>query len=249
MPSEFEEQLLGTYIEHEEYEEDPGTGYRWLNPWAVASVVFGLLSILTVLGWKLGLIPLVGISLGLLALWQIRRAGEEMLGFRVAIVGIALSVVMWSAGYGRLIYLYYNEAPPGYRFVTYDELHSDPAKPNEPIPKLAYELVETRVFLKGYMYPGRQQTGITEFLLSRDNGVCSYCNPNPDPTDLVQVTLTEGLTANFTTRLIAIGGEFSIIGEESEEGEEDKDTVEEAERKKKEHYGGVLYHVKADVLR
>ena len=31
MPSEFEEQLLGTYVEHEEYEEDPGTDYRWLN--------------------------------------------------------------------------------------------------------------------------------------------------------------------------------------------------------------------------
>ena len=81
MPSEFEDELLGTYIEHEEYEEDPGTGYRWLNPWAVASVVFGLLSLLTMLGWILVLVPLVGITLGIVALSQIGRAGQEMLGY------------------------------------------------------------------------------------------------------------------------------------------------------------------------
>ena len=209
MPSEFEDELLGTYIEHREYEEDLGTGYRWLNPWAVASVVFGLLSISTVLGWKLVLIPLVGISLGVLALRQIIRAGEEMLGFRVAVAGIALSVVMWGAGYGRLIYVYRTQAPPGYRPISYDDLHTDPAKPDGQIPKLAFDLVESRVFIKGYMYPGRQQTGITEFLLCRDNGVCPYCKPNPDPTDLVQVKLASGMEANFTTHLAPNG--FSAV--------------------------------------
>ena len=250
MPSEFEDQLLGTYIEREEYEEDPGTDYRWLNPWAVASVVFGLLSILTVLGWKLALIPLVGIFLGVLALWQISRAGEEMLGFRVAVAGIALSVVIWGAGYGRLFYVYRTQAPPGYRLVSYDDLHADPATPDEPIPPLAFELDESRVFIRGYMYPGRQQTGITEFLLCRDNGVCSYCTPDPNPTDLVQVKLENGLEANFTTHLISVGGEFSVITEDSEESEEEKEeTVEEAEKREKERYGGVFYHVKADILR
>ena len=249
MPSEFEEELLGTYIEHEEYEEDPGTGYRWLNPWAVASVVFGLLSLLTVLGWILVLVPLVGIGLGILALRQIGRAGEEMLGYRVAVAGIALSVVMWGVGHGRLIYVYRTQAPPGYRVVSYEELEADPANPDEPIPQAALDLVDTRVFLKGYMYPGRQQAGITAFLLSRDNGVCSYCNPEPSPTDLVQVKLVGGLEANYTTHLISLGGKFSVVTEDSEEEVEEGETVEEAEKRKKEKFGGVFYHLEADFIR
>ena len=100
------------------------------------------------------------------------------------------------------------------------------------------------------MYPGRQQTGITEFLLCRDNGVCPYCKPNPDPTDLVQVKLATGMEANFTTHLVGVGGEFSVITADSKVGEEEmEETVEEVEKRKKEQYGGVFYHVKADVLR
>jgi len=249
MPSEFEDELLGTYIEHEEYEEDPGTGYRWLNPWAVASVVFGLLSLLTMLGWILVLVPLVGIALGLLAIRQIGRAGEEMLGYRVAVAGIALSVVMWGVGHGRLIYVYRTQAPPGYQVVSYEELQADPDNSDEPIPKLAFDLVGTRIFIKGYMYPGRQQTGITAFLLSRDNGVCSYCNPKPEPTDLVQVKLVDGLKANFTTHMVSVGGEFSVVTEDSEDELEEGETVEEAEKRKKEEHGGVFYHLKADFIR
>ena len=249
MPSEFEEELLGTYIEHEEYEEDPGTGYRWLNPWAVASVVFGLLSLLTVLGWILVLVPLVGIGLGILALRQIGRAGEEMLGYRVAVAGIVLSLVMWGAGHGRLIYVYRTQAPPGYRAVLYEELEADPAHPDEPIPKAAFDLVDSRIFLKGYMYPGRQQAGITAFLLSRDNGVCSYCNPEPEPTDLVQVKLLNGLEANFTTHLIGVGGKFSMVADDSEDEPKEGETVEEAEKRKKEKFGGVFYHLEADFIR
>ena len=100
------------------------------------------------------------------------------------------------------------------------------------------------------MYPGRQQTGITEFLLCRDNGVCAYCKPNADPTDLVQVKLTNGLEANYTTHLVSVGGEFTVITKDSKDGEEEQEeTVEEAEKREKEKYGGVFYHIKADVLR
>ena len=249
MPSEFEEELLGTYIEHEEYEEDSGTGYRWLNPWAVASVFFGLLSLLTMLGWTLFPIPLVGIGLGALALWQIKRAGEEMLGYRVAVAGIALSVVMWGVGFGWLYYQYRTQAPPGYRAVSYEELKADPANSDEPIPQAALDLVDTKVFIKGYMYPGRQQTGITAFLLCRDNGVCAYCKPNPDPTDLVQVRLVNGLEASFTTHLISLGGKLSVVTDDSDDKPEEGETVEEAEKRKKEKFGGVLYHLEADFIR
>jgi hypothetical protein len=249
MPSEFEDELLGTYIEHEEYEEDPGTGYRWLNPWAVASVFFGLLSLLTVLGWKLAVVPLIGICLGVLALRQIGRAGEEMLGYRVAVAGIGLSVLMWGVGYGRLFYVYRTQAPPGYRAISYEDLEPDPNNPDEVIPQLAFDLVDSRVFLKGYMYPGRQQTGITSFLLCRDDGVCSYCKPNPDPTDLVQINLVTGLEANYTTHLISLGGKFSVVNEDSGDEPEEGETVEEAERRKKEEFGGVIYRVEVDFLR
>ena len=252
MPREFDEQALGGYLEHEEYEEVPPGQYRWLNPWAVGSVIFGLLSILTIFGWILGAIPLAGIVLGLLAIRQARRAGEEMMGFKLAILGVGLSVVLCSVGYGWLIYAYRTQAPPGYFLVSYETLENDPAQSAELIPQAAFDLVDKKVFIQGYMYPGRLQTGIKEFVLSRDNGVCSYCAPNPKKTDLVQVTLIHGLEAAYTTRLIGLGGKFSVLTDEPQETEDGSDPQQvdqERERKKKKKSGEIIYYLEADFIR
>lgn len=250
MPREFDEEALGSYLEHEEYEEVPSGQYRWLNPWAVGSVVFGLLSILTIFGWILGLIPLVGIVLGVLAIRQVRRAGKEMMGFKAAVLGIALSVVLCSVGYGWLIYVYRTQAPPGYHLVSYETLQNDPSQTDELIPQAAFDLVGKKVFIKGYMYPGRMQTGIKEFVLSRDNGVCSFCMPNPKKTDLVQVNLIHGLEASYTTYLIGLGGTFSVLTDEPQETDDGTGPQHvDQEQKKKKKRGEIIYYLEADVIR
>jgi hypothetical protein len=252
MSREFDEEALGSYLDHDEYEEVPAGQYRWLNPWAVGSVVFGLLSVLTIFGWSLGLIPLAGVVLGVLALRQVRRAGQEMMGFKLAVLGIGLSVVLWSAGYGWLIYVHRTQAPPGYLLVSYEMLHSEPGEAEGTIPQAALDLVDKNVFIKGYMYPGRMQTGIKEFILSRDNGVCAYCMPNPKPTDLVQVNLIHGLEASYTTHLIGLGGKFSVLTDEPEETEDEDAPPQidrEQEQKKKKKSGEILYYLEADYIR
>ena len=74
------------------------------------------------------------------------------------------------------------------------------------VPPYALTLEGKKVFLKGYMYPSRQQSALKGFVISRDNGSCPYCLPNPRPTDLIQVELTGDLRINYTDRLLRIGG-------------------------------------------
>jgi hypothetical protein len=65
----------------------------------------------------------------------------------------------------------------------------------------------------------------------------------------VQVKLAPGLEVNFTTHLISLGGKFSVVTNDSEEKADENETVEEAEKRKKEEYGGVFYHLEADFIR
>src|SRR5690242_20614145 len=69
---------------------NPADAYRALSTAAVASLVLGVLSILTLLDWWLGLIPFAGVILGIVALRKIRKQPEEYTGRGVAVVGIIL---------------------------------------------------------------------------------------------------------------------------------------------------------------
>ena len=51
----------------------------------------GVLSILSFLGWSMAILPLLGVLLGLRALWSIRRTPDELTGTRLAVAGVALS--------------------------------------------------------------------------------------------------------------------------------------------------------------
>lgn len=232
MHSQFEEEPLANFADLDDFEEEPSVPYRALSVLAVASLAFGILSAVTCLHWGLGLIPAVGILLGLLALRRIGRAPEERTGLGVAWAGIGVSVALWIAGSGLLIHLYYTQAPPGYFPIPYSLLQRDPSASGQLVPQTAYDLDDKRVFIKGYMTPGRQYRGIKNFILCRDNGVCSYCNPRPEPTDLIEVKLIHGLEAEYTTHLVGVGGKFKVNPDAGKPG-----------------FRGILYQLEADVLR
>jgi len=216
--------------EHETEEEHvPHEPYRAVSVLAVSSLVCGALSPLAAVWWFMGVVPLAGIVLGILGLRRIGRRPELFTGVEFAYGGIALSAVFWIAGWSWQYYLYRTQAPPGYLVVTYDMLHSKPGQPGNKIPPEAENLVDRPVFVKGYMTPGRYQMNVKEFILCRDNGVCSFCNPQPVLTDLVQVKLIHGLETEYTTHLIGVGGKFKI----------NKDAKP----------GEVFYQIDADVLR
>lgn len=232
-PSDFASQRVAILSDDSvQMQQTVETSYRALSGLAVTSVVFGCLSALTFLDWSLAFLPVIGIVLGWIALRRIRRNPTETLGKRWAISGIALAVFFWIAGYGWLVYGYFHQVPEGYLLISYQSLQPDPNRPDQLVSEEAEMLDKRKVFIWGWMYPGRQRTGIKEFLLVDDLGTCNFCTPQPRPTQIIRVKLLNNLKTDFTTRQIGVGGELTVY----------RDPRDEAA-------GGLLYQIEADCLR
>lgn len=187
-----------------------GSYYRALCPTAVMSVVVGAISLLTSLSWYLAVVPLLGIWLGWKAKRTIENAPGEWTGMGIAWLGIGLSTAMWILGYGWLILANTSEKPYGYEWITYEMLQPDPNVPTESIPQSAIDMQDKRVYVKGFMQPRRQQTGIKEFILTPTSGECQFCNPNPKTTEKMRIVLQGDLETVFTTHQIGVGGRFQV---------------------------------------
>lgn len=191
----------------------PTVHYRTLCPTAVVSVVLGALSIPVLVfwfSWFWAVVPLVGMGLGWRAMRHIREAPLERTGLGLARFGIGLSAALWAVGYGWLVFARTSEIPFGYQRISYETLQPDPNVPTELIPQSALDMQDKRVFVKGYMRPGRQQTGIKEFVLCPSTGECPFCIPNPKRTEMIRVVLQGDLETVYTTHLIGVGGRFQV---------------------------------------
>ena len=104
---------------------------------------------------------------------------------------------------------YIAELPEGYARMNYAMLQPLPGDPPMAVPASALEMNGRDVLLKGYMYPGSRQRGITEFLLCRDQGDCCF-GGEPKITDRVLVRITDPDGIAFTQRLIKVAGRFRI---------------------------------------
>jgi hypothetical protein len=174
--------------------------YRAIGGAVVAAAVLAILSPLAFLDWWLAVVPVLGIVLGIVAWRDIAARPTELGGKRIAIAAIALSAC---ALVGGLIYqslVYAQELPPGFLRANYAMLQPLPGDPPTAIPDSARELDGRDVLLKGYMYPGKQQQGIVQFLLVRDQGDCCF-GGNPKITDRVLVQLRDAKGIDFSPRL------------------------------------------------
>ncbi|WP_406699540.1 DUF3299 domain-containing protein [Singulisphaera sp. Ch08] len=184
--------------------------YRPISPAAAVSVVTGLLALLSAaLVYDLGVATfifasVVGLMTGARGLSAVRR--YDMAGRGAAKSGLALSVLALATGGGILLYQALNEVPEGCLPITYEALQS---KGGEIIPASAKELDGKKVYIKGYMYPSDQTTGIKEFVLCRDNGTCCF-GGQPKLTDMIQVKLKEPLALDYHTGLRYIAGNFKV---------------------------------------
>lgn len=219
--------VAAPYSQAEQYEQ-----YRSLSTSAVASLIVGLLSSAAILDWSLLSIPLVGIALSSFALIKVRRHRDELSGEVLARAGLGLSLVFAVVGPARLTYEYVTELPAGYQRISYAELQPDPEQAGQLIPPAAMNLEGKRVFIKGYIYPGREKDGIRQFLLVRDQGDCCF-GGNPTITDRIQVELTPPLRLSFQSRLHKVGGTFHVAP---------SDTALDGAK------GGVFYHLEADYV-
>jgi hypothetical protein len=211
----------------EDYEQ-----YRALSTAAVVSLIVGLLSPLAMFDWTLLGIPVIGVPLAAYGWWHVKRRSDELTGAPLAIAGFGLSLVFAIAAPAWLTYIYMTEVPEGYARISYAELQPDPEQAAQAVPPSALSLEGKKVFIKGYVYPGRMTSGIQEFLLVRDRGECCF-GGNPKITDRIQVSLVEPLHLTYETRLFKLGGTFHVEARPS--------TIDGAQ-------GGVFYHLKADHL-
>jgi hypothetical protein len=185
--------------------DTPPARSRAVHRAAVASLVLGVLSAATFLGWWFGVVPLLAIAAGWWALRKIQRTPEELTGENLAWTALLLT----PAGYGWLWLVGANEVPAGYQQVRYQDLQPDLGQ-SEVVPETARQLDGKKIYLKGYMMPPRQLSRLKTFELCPDNGVCSYHTPNPTPTEVIRVTLTGDLMTEYTTTLVGVGGRLHV---------------------------------------
>jgi hypothetical protein len=205
--------------------------YKTLSSAAVASLVVGILSLLAFLHPWFVVIPVVGVVLALVAIRGIKANSEEFTGLPIAKAGLLLSLVFGVAGPGYQAVVYATEVPEGALRISYAQLQPDEEVPGQLIPPAALELNDQRVFIKGYIYPGQQQHGITQFVLCRDQGDCCF-GGNPKVTDRIEVILPPGTEVSYSQRQFKVAGKFRVEPTQTAEG-----------------LGAVFYHLDADYIR
>lgn len=187
--------------------------YRPVPVLAVVGCVLGVLSAMALLGVTGLAVAVLGTLISGYSLIRILASRGDLGGKRVATLGLGLSVLFLSSGAGWQRYQYLHEVPAGYArtsfsedisrkgFVTVDgqmTVHPDLEK-----------LVGKPVFLKGFMYPTGQMSGLDSFLLVKDSGTCCF-GGNPALQDMIGVVMEPGKTVDFYQGRVSVAGVFEL---------------------------------------
>ena len=232
-------QLVEDESAYDDDEYEGPVGYRTVNPFAVTSLALGVLSFLTMFTWFLFVIPLAGVTFGWIALGQMSRRPGQYTGNKLAVAGILSSVVLWTLGTTYVVFVAGTEVPIGYTRVTFTQMQPNPDNKGEVVPQeiLDLQFDETsmdkkRIFIKGYLYPGRQTIGLRNFILVPSQSHCKFCSSQLRSTEMISVKLEGDLKINYRTQLVAVGGKLRV------------DTAEAAKP-----LGGAPYFIDADYVR
>jgi hypothetical protein len=223
--------MSSAVLEPEVSDSTDYTQYKALSAAAVASLVLGILSLLAFLHPWFVVIPVIGVVVGMLARKKIRANPAELTGDPVAKAGLMLCLVFGIAGPGYQGYVYATEVPDWAKRISYAELQPDESVPGQVIPPSAVQLNGQKVFIKGYMYPGKEIDGIKQFVLCRDQGDCCF-GGKPKITDRIEVTLADPLRISHSSRLVRVAGTFRIEPTQTADG-----------------LGAVLYHLDGEYVR
>ena len=178
--------------------------YRAIETRSIFSLVLGLFSFLTMFSWWFAIVPLLGLIIGWLALQKIFTTQKEITGFKLAVLGMTLSLIFGIVGMSWHYWSYHNLTPGGYIHVEFSDLAADPKTGK--IPDRILELDGKNVFVPGYMFPTPNMSGITEFALVRTLQRSKFDTATPDPTEMINVRMISGQKLNYRTDLVKIGG-------------------------------------------
>ena len=121
-----------------------------------------------------------------------------------------MSILFGTLGYGWLIFDRLREVPPGYQRIAYETLQPDPDVRGERIPPAVFDLQGKKVFVEGYMLPGRFPSQLKRFILCPRISNCDFCTPDPKPTEMILVALEGDLVTDYTIYLVRLGGTFEV---------------------------------------
>ena len=180
--------------------------YLNFNIMAIGAFVLSILSALTLLNWRLVPIPVVALILGGISLRKTVNSPQEIGGFHFAAASLLIATVLGGGGTWWNYRVDSRRVPVGYTFVDFEEMQHDhkTMKLPEKIVNLGKE--KRKIYLKGYMYQGRQMSGIRDFVIVRTKEHCKFCSPQQNPTDMIDVHISTGKTINFKTTPIYVGG-------------------------------------------
>jgi hypothetical protein len=183
--------------------------YRALSRGAVFSVVLSLLAIPLAIAPPLLVVALLGFVIGLISYRRIRRYPEELSGGRAAMAGAALGAIVFFGGIGWHWNVYAHEVKPDYVRTSFSDLQPAKDQPQLPVSPAAIALNGKKVFIKGYVYPDGQQSGIKKFVLVPDLGTCCF-GGQPALTDMIEVTLQDPLRVAYSRRRLKLHGVLSV---------------------------------------
>jgi len=210
---------------------DEGDAYRAISGAAIAAAAVATVSPVAFFGWSLAAVPLIGAVLAGIALRDIAARHPLLTGRPLAIVSLLVSLVVLAASVASHAHEYATELPEGFERLSYADLQPAEGEAATRVPDPARAMDGRNVLLKGYIYPGKQQHGLVQFLLVRDQGDCCF-GGNPKITDRVLVQLSDPAGIDFTPKLTKVAGRFRV----QPMGTADLQ-------------GGVLYHLDAASVR
>lgn len=187
--------------------------YRPMSMMAVIVFVLSLVSLVGAPLWVLLLLPVFTLLLGGLTIWKLSRARGEYGGMGLATTGMVFSLVALVGGVAYQFYLYQSETPKDFRrvsFVRDISAKAIAAQSGSETDRVQLQALDgQKIFLKGFMYPVEQQTGLRSFLLVKDSGTCCF-GGEPAVTDMIGVYMTGAKTANFYSGRVSVAGTFRM---------------------------------------
>jgi len=97
--------------------------------------------------------------------------------------------------------------------ISFDDIKLDMQKGDpftrDLLPRRVTDLERRRVRIRGYILPNFKQTGLTQFVLVRDNQECCF-GPGAALHDCIVVRMQPGKSTNFSIRPVAVAGTFRL---------------------------------------
>ncbi|MFK7736401.1 MAG: DUF3299 domain-containing protein [Pirellulaceae bacterium] len=213
------------------FSSDGADVYQSVSRSAVASVILGVLGLVSFYFSFFVAFSVLGLVFAFLAVRAIKRFPDELQGRMLAMLGGGVCVVTMIAAPAFHTIVYLTEVPEGYERLDFALLTSAGEMDGPPADALQYDGMQ--VFIKGYIHPTSMDNVLAKkFVLVPDLGTCCF-GSQPPLTHMIEVSLAGDQYATKSLRKQRLAGTLRI----------------NQNMKPVEGLNGVFYQLKADVLK